>query len=532
MMTRTAGQHGSGAARVAQTATALVLGLAVAAGCQDVPSRAETSLPQLQWRDNCAPIARPAPLSLDAARDAYRSAQRRQELRLREAAAPGALMREIQARFDEGTAPAFGNLCLSDFAELGERLFEHEFHYADGLGGGAAARARKGPFRRVHEGLFGGPETISCPSCHWVGGPNGAGAETDNAFLSGDGAQPGSGDARNPNALVALGVVQALASEMSEDLQQQRDALQRDARSTGEPREQRLSSKGVDFGTLRVAANGEIDTSAIDGVDADLVVKPFGWKGTRPDIASFSTEALQVHLGIQGDDLIEAGPGDFAGRGPDPLDLDGDGVKAEFGRSAIAALTVHLALLEMPIVEPLIQDQPLEPAASGLLPPTTTSFVEDFARGRERFHALGCAGCHRPMLLLKSPILRADGLPPTDLAREMRRPELKYDPMLEGYPVWLFSDLRRHDMGKANTARHLQRGVGPGEYLTPRLWGVADSAPYLHDGRAPSFDYAIAGHDGEGTAARAAYAALPQEEKGALRVYLMSLRRASRVMIP
>jgi CxxC motif-containing protein (DUF1111 family) len=114
----------------------------------------------------------------------------------------------------------------------------------------------------------------------------------------------------------------------------------------------------------------------------------------------------------------------------------------------------------------------------------------------------------------------------------MRPPALRYEPNLGGYPVWLFSDLKRHDMGKANVARHVQRGVALGEYLTPRLWGVADSAPYLHDGRAPSFDYAISGHDGEGAAARAAFAALSVPEKGALRVYLMSLRRASRVVVP
>jgi CxxC motif-containing protein (DUF1111 family) len=98
--------------------------------------------------------------------------------------------------------------------------------------------------------------------------------------------------------------------------------------------------------------------------------------------------------------------------------------------------------------------------------------------------------------------------------------------------VWLFSDLRRHDMGALNQARHVQRGVARREYLTPRLWGVADSAPYLHDGRAPSFDYAIAGHDGEGAAARAKFRELGVEEKAALRVYLMSLRRASRLIVP
>jgi hypothetical protein len=48
----------------------------------------------------------------------------------------------------------------------------------------------------------------------------------------------------------------------------------------------------------------------------------------------------------------------------------------------------------------------------------------------------------------------------------------------------LFSDLKRHDMGPINAARHEQRGVARAQYLTPRLWGAADSAPYLHDGRA------------------------------------------------
>jgi CxxC motif-containing protein (DUF1111 family) len=87
-------------------------------------------------------------------------------------------------------------------------------------------------------------------------------------------------------------------------------------------------------------------------------------------------------------------------------------------------------------------------------------------------------------------------------------------------------------MGKANAARHVQRGVRRSHYLTPRLWGLADSAPYLHDGRAPSFDYAIASHDGEGAAARDAFAAMAFDEKSALRVYLMSMRRASRVIVP
>lgn len=478
------------------------------------------------WRADCPTVAQPAPLGIEAARAAYAAAARRDTIRQREAFAPGTFLREVQAMLPWDDLAA-GRHCVAEVADLGELVFEHEYGYADGLGGGQ--RTDAGPFRRVHGGLFGGPETISCASCHWVGGPEGAGAETDNVFLMGDGDRPDSGDARNPPALVAPGVVEALAREMTRDLQRQRDAL---VRGGGKDRAARLVTKGVDFGVLRVGADGAVDASGLRGIDPDLVVKPFGWKGTLPTFAEFSNEALQVHMGVQSTDLVARAPAALVGDGPDRADPDGDGVTAEIERGPFAAMTVHLALLAMPIVEPMIQDRPLEPAASALLAPTTTSFVEEFQRGRGLFHSLGCAGCHQPMMVLESAIVALDGLPPIDLAREMRRPGLTYDPVVGGYPVWLFSDLKRHDMGPQNAARHVQNGVRTSEYLTPRLWGVADSAPYLHDGRAPSFDYAIAGHDGEGAAARDAYAALSQHEQGALRVYLMSLRRAPRVIVP
>jgi Di-haem oxidoreductase, putative peroxidase len=508
----------------ASTASLLALCVSIA-GCEAPTDKAPT------WQADCPPHDRPAPFSLEAARAAHRAAERRHGLRLREVAAPGSFLREMRSSLDVDRMTA-GQICVAELADRGELLFEHEYGFADGLGGGRSATAPTGPFRRVHRGAFGGPETISCPSCHWVGGPNGAGAETDNAFLEGDGNRPGSGDERNPPALVALGVVQALAREMSLDLQDQRAELVRESTRAGAAREAPLASKGVDFGVLRANAKGEIETSGIRGVDADLVVKPFGWKGTLATIADFAAEALQMHLGIQSDELLATGAPALLGAGRDPEDPDDDGVRGELGRGPFTAMMVHLALLELPIVEPLVQDRRFAPAAQGLLAPTTTSFADDFARGRHQFHALGCAGCHVPMMVLDDPTIIVDGLPPIDLSREMRRPSLTYEPTLGGYPVWLFSDLRRHDMGESNVARHVQRGVALREYLTPRLWGVADSAPYLHDGRAPSLDYAIAGHDGEGAAARAAFAALAPEEKGALRVYLMSLRRAPRVIIP
>jgi Di-haem oxidoreductase, putative peroxidase len=484
-----------------------------------------------RWPTDCPLIDQPAPLSLEAAREARRLANRRHETRLREAAAPGSFLREMHQTLDPGRMAA-GRMCLAEVDDRGQQLFEHEYNFADGLGSGEAARAPGGPFRRVHTGLFGGPETISCPSCHWVGGPNGAGAETDDVFQQGDGDRTASGDARNAPALAALGVVQGLAREMTRDLQKERDDFARDTARVGAGREARLTSKGVDFGVLRATSTGSIDASGIRGVDPDLVVKPFGWKGTAAEFADIASEALQIHIGIQSDRLLATGARELLGDGDDPSDPDHDGVRNELGRGPFAAMMTHLALLEMPVVEPLIQDRQLPAAAHALLPPTTTSFADDFRRGREEFRSLGCAGCHVPMLVLESPLVTVEGLPPIDLSQAMRQPGLAYDPTLHGYPVWLFSDLRRHDMGTANAAQHVQRGVGLNEYLTPRLWGVADSAPYLHDGRAPSLDYAIAGHDGEGAAARAAFLALPLEERGPLRVYLMSLRRVRRVVVP
>jgi hypothetical protein len=182
-------------------------------------------------------------LSREAAREAERSAARRHELRLREAAAPGWFLREMHAELDAKRIAA-GQVCLSELADRGELLFEHEYDFSDGLGGGQAAKAPAGPFRRVHQGLFGGPETISCPSCHWIGGPNGAGAETDNAMLAGDGAHDRERRRAEPTALVGLGVVQALASEMTHELQAQRAELVRDAARAGAGREVRLTSKG------------------------------------------------------------------------------------------------------------------------------------------------------------------------------------------------------------------------------------------------------------------------------------------------
>ena len=64
-----------------------------------------------------------------------------------------------------------------------------------------------------------------------------------------------------------------------------------------------------------------------------------------------------------------------------------------------------------------------------------------------------------------------------------------------GLRVELFSDLKRHDMGP-----ELAESFGSdldARFITARLWGVADTAPYLHDGRAHTLRDAIMMNGGE-----------------------------------
>ena len=62
------------------------------------------------------------------------------------------------------------------------------------------------------------------------------------------------------------------------------------------------------------------------------------------------------------------------------------------------------------------------------------------------------------------------------------------------------------------------------EWRTPPLWGVADSGPYLHDGRAETLAAAIVAHDGEARFAMINYLTSSSHEQLALLAFLRTLR--------
>jgi CxxC motif-containing protein (DUF1111 family) len=107
-----------------------------------------------------------------------------------------------------------------------------------------------------------------------------------------------------------------------------------------------------------------------------------------------------------------------------------------------------------------------------------------------------------------------------------------------------YSDLLLHDMGSDLASQGGYRGPrdledrpgppgnepedseqpAPTEWRTPPLWGVADSAPYLHDGRALGLEQAIEMHGGEARSSADRFRQLAPENQRAIVTFLKSLR--------
>jgi CxxC motif-containing protein (DUF1111 family) len=106
---------------------------------------------------------------------------------------------------------------------------------------------------------------------------------------------------------------------------------------------------------------------------------------------------------------------------------------------------------------------------------------------------------------------------------DLSRTPARFDRTREGgLVVPLFADLKRHDMGP-ELAESFGNELDP-FFTTARLWGVADTAPYLHDGRATTVSEAILLHGGEAEAARNAFAGASQSDRDQLLLFLQSLR--------
>jgi CxxC motif-containing protein (DUF1111 family) len=222
---------------------------------------------------------------------------------------------------------------------------------------------------------------------------------------------------------------------------------------------------------------------------ADGRIGRFGWKSEFATLNDFVKAACANELGLSNPGRPQATPlgkPRYKGKGVDLTD------------EQCVLMTDFIRGLAPPI-----------PVA-----PRDAKTAELAKTGRERFEAIGCADCHSEKL---------------------------------GPVQGLYSDLLLHDMGvelESSTGYYgsiipapavrndkfaaTEQPV-PGEWRTAPLWGVADSAPYLHDGRAKTLEEAIETHGGEASEVAARFKEQPARDREAIVAFLKTLRAPAAV---
>lgn len=462
-----------------------------------------------------------------------------------------------------------GSLNLQEILKRGEMLFIVPFNTLDGAGrpestGTGAPRAR----REFQENFnrISGPDANSCQGCHNMPRVGGGGDNVANVFVvatnrpfvnfdSGSGDEfdeltlSNVGNERNTLGMFGAGYIELLAREMTADLIQIRTTALQEAKKSGEPVNRQLITKGVDFGAIVAHPSGGVDTSQIEGVDEDLIIKPFSQKGALVSIRDFTIEAMNVHHGMQASERF------FGGLTDDPnfpFDPDGDEVINELTAGDITAVTLFQATLPVPAFV-LPENKEAQQAAKA---------------GFGVFNDIGCNSCHISQLPLENTFFtepnpwnppltyrKSDGSP----SYSVNLDSLEVNPSDYGSKtvVWVpaFTDLKRHDMGsildneKREQATHLgptldnetqervaqseqliQNGldtladIPTDEWLTRKLWGFASEPPFLHNGRATLISEAILAHGGEAIESREKFTTLTDRERDTLIEFLKTLQ--------
>ncbi len=419
---------------------------------------------------------------------------------------------------------------LGELQQRGKALFAARFTRLDGTGRTMATQAivptkRARPARALFQRMAG-LDSNACTSCHNVPMAGGAGDFTVNVFISEgftnadfDSIDPQFSNERNTNHLFGAGLIELLAREMTADLQSIRTLAAKQARQSAKTVKMALETKGVSFGTISVEPDGMVDLSGLDGVDTDLVIRPFSQKGVMTSLRQFTVNALNHHHGIQ---AVER----FGVRWTGESDFDEDGVDNELSYGDVSALVAWQATLKPPIGET----------------PDSIEWREASATGGQLFDEIGCNSCHRRELPLTS--LKFSDPGPLDAAGTLRDGEdgipSVYDLALLDWAqtlkrnekgeilVPLFGDLKRHriaDQKHAEFGNELlaQRFVDRDIFMTAELWGIASTAPYGHRGNLTTLDEAIRAHGGKGNTAARAYENLASKERSALIAFLKIL---------
>jgi CxxC motif-containing protein (DUF1111 family) len=248
------------------------------------------------------------------------------------------------------------------------------------------------------------------------------------------------------------------------------------------PDEAILANERKQRGTLGLVGlnGGEFPTGRAARLAHKRVGK-FGWKANIGNLSEFVRIACANELGLG--NPLQAQPAslskpDYRPRGLDLTDRQCD------------QMTAYIASLPRP--REIVPASPADAARA--------------VAGKKHFKQLGCANCHTP-----------------DLAEAQG----------------IYSDLLLHQMGEGlggggsygdSPAESVDApdsdggSTSPSEWRTPPLWGVADSAPYLHDGRAATLAAAIKLHAGQAGPSATRFTALSDVQQDELIAFLNTLQ--------
>jgi CxxC motif-containing protein (DUF1111 family) len=270
---------------------------------------------------------------------------------------------------------------------------------------------------------------------------------------------------RNPTPLFGLGLIEAIPDEVLEAAARRRFAGVSQIRG----RVSRLS---------------------------DGRIGRFGWKAQTATLTEFVLTAAAVELGLEVPGHSQAGDPRIPALAARGLDMNQDECNA---------LAAYVRSLPPPTV-----DLPANPKDA-----------QQAKAGGAVFKAAGCATCHLPRLGDVEGIY-------SDLLLHDMSPQMA--------DTSLYGSFAARDPGAAKPApapAAAPAGEAAGrkpatvaavqEWRTPPLWGLRDSVPYLHDGRAETVDQAIRAHGGQATSAAQKYAQLSARERGQLEAFLLSL---------
>lgn len=221
----------------------------------------------------------------------------------------------------------------------------------------------------------------------------------------------------------------------------------------------------------------------------------FGWKSQKSQLSSFVMTACAVEVGLNVPDHPQAGHPQKADYMPAGLDLN---------QAQCDALINYISDLPAPVQRKFGDE-------------VDKGYIKG---GHALFAKVGCADCHVENVGLVAGIFSDVLL--HDMGADLGDTG-SYDVFIpNSTPEGEVIQLTRQS-GPASRIPKKVTGATRQEWRTPPLWGVRDSAPYLHDGRAETLAQTIALHGGESAQSAHKFFALSDAERFQVISFLKSL---------